>query len=299
MTWLILAVIVYFLNAIVAVVDKFFIVHKAKDPLVYAFYVGLLNSLALFLWPFDFSFLSFYLIVIALLGGVCYFMAFFLLYSSMLKGEITRIISAIGGFSTLILFVLSYFFLHERLPGLWLVSSAILVVGSLFLFFERGFVGFENRINLFFFSFCAAFFFALSFFVTKVIFLETSFLNGFIWLRAGTFLTALLAFLVPFFRKRILNNPIRKSGKLSVFFVANKTLGATALILLSYAINLGSVTVVNALRGLEYIFIFMIALFFSFYYPRVIDESFSIQATIQKVIGIALISLGVVLLFVT
>jgi len=62
---------------------------------------------------------------------------------------------------------------------------------------------------------------------------------------------------------------------------------------------LGSVTVINALQGVEYVFVFILTFIFSFFCRKFVMESFSLVAIAQKILGIVLISLGVALLFVT
>ena len=62
---------------------------------------------------------------------------------------------------------------------------------------------------------------------------------------------------------------------------------------------LGSVTVVNALQGTEFLFIFFIMMILSIFYPGFLKESFSMRAIIMKVTGIILISSGVIMLLIT
>lgn len=79
-------------------------------------------------------------------------------------------------------------------------------------------------------------------------------------------------------------------------FMANKALAAGAFILLNYAISLGSVTVANALQGTQYVFLLLLATAVSVGWPKLFREELSRMAVWQKVSGIVLVSLGVVLL---
>jgi uncharacterized membrane protein len=291
MSWLTLALISYFLTALVVVVDKFLLSRKVRNSLIYAFYVGILNGAALLLWPFDFSFLPIKTTLIALFAGASFFLAIFFFYSAVRKGEISRIVAFIGGVSPLFVLFLSYFFLEERLPVFWLVGFVVLIMGSFLIAIDR-----HKTIPLY--SFAAAVFFALSFFATKVVFLESTFLNGFIWTRVSTLFLACALLFFPYFKLMLARNPFTVSRRLLLFFVSNKALGAFSFLLLNYAIMLGSVSVVNALQGVEYVFILILALVFSYHRPEFIRESFSLGATVQKITGIALISLGVIFLFV-
>ena len=80
-------------------------------------------------------------------------------------------------------------------------------------------------------------------------------------------------------------------------FVSNKGASAGASLLLNYSISIGSVVIINALQGIQYASVFLLALIFSLFWPGIISESYSFRAMFQKILGIMFVSLGVVLLF--
>ncbi|MFC1756714.1 EamA family transporter [Patescibacteria group bacterium] len=289
MTWLFFAILSYFLTAIVVVVDKFLVSNKTRSPLVYTFFIGILNSVAFLIWPFDFSFLSFKTTLVALLSGVSFFIAIFFLYSSMMKGAISRAASMIGGISPIIILFLSYLFFDEKLPVFWFVAFAFLILGSFLLSAGKG-KSFSAYV------FVSAIFFALNYFFLKMVYFDSSFLNGFVWTRIGMILPALLLLFSNSFRKKLKGNKLRNSKKLFLFFVANKTLGAGSFFLLNYSIKLGSVSIVNALQGVQYGVVFIIVSLVSFFFPNVIKESLAPKTIIKKILGIVLISAGIIFL---
>jgi uncharacterized membrane protein len=299
MVWILIAIIGYLLNAIVLIVDKFFITTKVKNPWVYAFYAGILGGLAFLLWPLDFAFLPFYTFLFAIFSGAAFFFGIFFLYSAMHTGEASRVVSIIGGISPIIIFALSYGVLGERLSTFWISAFVFLISGAFLLSLEDDGGSFKFKIGERFpiYSFIAAIFFAVSFFLSKVVYTQASFLNSFIWMRVGSFSIAVFLLLWPSLRKAITRNPLNVSPGLPFFFISNKALSAFAFLILNYAISLGSVTVVNALQGVQYAFIFVLALATSLYNPKFLEESFSIKAITQKIVGIALVSIGVALLF--
>ncbi len=215
------------------------------------------------------------------------------------KEEASRVVSIIGGISPIVIFGLSYLVLHERLSAFWRLAFVFLVSGGLLLTIEEDIKTHMFKISreLPLYSFASAVFFGLTFFTGKIVFVETSFLNGFVWARVGTLVVVLILMLVSSTRKQILKNPLTISPRLSFLYVINKGFSGLAFLILNYAIMLGSVTMVNALQGTQYAFIFLLALLFYFYKPKFLHESFSFKATLQKLTGIILISTGVVLLF--
>jgi uncharacterized membrane protein len=297
MLWVILALIAYFLLAIVGVIDKKILSSPLLNPLAYAFYAGLLPIVAIIFWLFDFSFLSPLYTIFAILGGATFFVGIFFLFEAIIKGEISRVITIVGGISPILIFIFSYFFLGERLNFSYIVALFILIAGSISLSFATD--GEKLRFDRYFFlfSFLAALFFSFSYFLTKAIFLKTSFLNGFVWIRVGTIFSSLGVFLVPSWRKRILQGSKGFSSKLTFLFLFNKGISGLSHLPLNYAVALGSVVIVNALQATEYAFIFVLTLGLSYFLPSVFHESLTVRNLVSKIIGIVLVSCGTIILF--
>jgi drug/metabolite transporter (DMT)-like permease len=297
MTWVSLALAAYFFLAVVELIDKKILSTPRLSPLTYAFYNGLLTSAVFILWPFDFSFLSPSLTVFALLGGITFFGAIYFLYSAIIKGEISRVISIVGGFSPIIIFILSLLFLEEKFHTYSLAALFMLVAGSIVLSFVKDGGRFVFGKHFFLSSFLAAVFFALSYFFTKVVFLEASFLNGFVWIRIGTLICVLAVFLKPSWRGFIIEGSRGVSKNLTALFLFNKGISALAHVILNYAVKLGSVAIVSALQAVLYVFLFVMALGLSYFRPHLFYESYAFKTLALKIIGIGLVSFGVVLLF--
>lgn len=301
MLWVILALSAYFLLAIVELIDKKIlslpILASSAGPLTYAFYASLLVSAAFILWPLDFAFLPLLIILFAFLGGATFFWAIYFLYGAIIKGEISRVIAIVGGISPILIFIFSLLFLGEQLNTSFLIALLMLISGSILLSFIKDGERFKFGKHFFLHSFLAAFFFALSYGFTKAVFLNSTFLNGFIWIRTGTLFCVLIVFLIPAWRQIVLRGAQGFTKNVTILFVSNKVISAIAHVVLNYAIMLGSVAIVNALQAVEYAFIFVLTLGLSYFLPRVFYESFSFKVLVPKMIGIALVSFGVILLF--
>jgi len=79
------------------------------------------------------------------------------------------------------------------------------------------------------------------------------------------------------------------SGGLLLF---NKTLSGVAFAFLNYAIFLGSVSIINAMQGLQYVFLFLLATFLSQKYPKLIAEKIDKKSLLQKGMALMLIVAG-------
>ena len=291
----------YLLNAVVSVIDKFLITHKERGPLVYAFFVGILSPLGFILWFFDFSFLPAGMLAISLASGAAFFGAIYFFYKAIGGYDISRVVALIGGVSPLVLMVLSYFFIGERLPVFWILGVIILISGGILLTFGKNSRSSEFEIDkkMPFYSLLAAILFSFSFFLTKIVFLNTGFFNGFAWVRVGSFLPALIALLFPAVRGKIFASQLKRSPAVFSLFIFNKTLSAGAFLILNYAFMLGSITIVSALQGAQYFFLFIITLVLFWLSPNLVKEKFTLGTGMQKFLGIALVSLGIIVLFIT
>lgn len=298
MSWVLLAISSYFLLALVEIIDKYILSAPRIKPLAYAFSVGILGSAALILWLFDFSFLSPLLAFYAILSGISFFIALYFFNSAMISGEVSRVASFVGGISPIFIFILSYLFLSERLHFFSIAAFLMLIIGSITLSFAKN-NGEELKFSRYFFflSFMASLFFAASYFLTKKVFLETSFINGFVWMRAGTLICALFVLLIPHFRKSIFEGAKGFTRKLTTLFIFNKGISAIANLLLNYSVMLGSVAIVNALQSTIYLFVFILALLISYFRPNMIFESFTFKSLLFKSMGIGLVSGGICILF--
>ncbi len=303
MSYLLVAIIAYFLVGLEVILDKFLLTSKrVSHPSIYAFYVGLMSLFALALFPFGFHLLSFQESFLILLPGIVFAYGILSMFFAVRKSEASRVVPVVGAVTPIVTYFLSVFFLRERLTHFQILGVVVLILGGLLISFE-----FPLRINKkkffhgFYYSIAAGVMLAVAFTWFKIFFEKDNFANVFIWTRFGLFLGAASLLLFPFWRKKIFNsfNGFRKPEKENVgtgaLFVANKALGGIGSALTNYAIFLGSVTVVNALVSTEYVFILALGLILSVRFPKIFQEEEDFLNVFQKVISIILITLGIIL----
>ena len=76
----------------------------------------------------------------------------------------------------------------------------------------------------------------------------------------------------------------------------DKILAVASLLLIQYAIFLGSVTIVNALAGVQYAFLLILVGVMSKFFPKRFREEYSRAEIIQEIISVLVISVGLILL---
>ena len=193
------------------------------------------------------------------------------------------------------LFLFASFFLGERLNLFQTIGIVTLICASLLFSFEKsrkhnGFhVGFVWAI-------ISGLFFAISHVSAKYLYGLYPFWTAFIWTRAFTGIIGLITLMFPAVWKSF--KPKRENSKTyakrhTVFIViTDKVLAIVSVICLQYAMAVGSVTLVNALVGMQYVLMFLFVYLLTKFLPKVFKEYFTRQEIVVEVVAIVLVVLG-------
>jgi hypothetical protein len=86
-------------------------------------------------------------------------------------------------------------------------------------------------------------------------------------------------------------------GKKAVVIISlNETLTVVAVLFTTHAIEIGYITLVNALFSLQPFFVLVFSLILSIFYPEIMKEDVMKSVVLQKFIAIVLMFTGVVLI---
>ncbi len=301
MSWLIVSMCAYFIFSIVSLTDKFLLAGPPK-PKIYAFYAGALGSLLVLFIPFvGFSIPDALTIFLCILTGAIFVFALLALYEGLEKYEASRIIPAIGGLSPLFVFLLTFFISGRQgaLQPSGIVAFILLACGS-FLISRQGSV--KSSKGSIIIASLAAFLLALYFFLAKYVYLALPFWHGLIWIKIGSLLAALLFIFSGEVRDELFRKEKKKGSfniKTGILFVINQGFGAAGAILQNWAIALAGVayvSIVVALQGVQYFFIFIFALLLSWRFPEILNEGRGKKIIAQKITAILLIGAGLAIL---
>jgi len=297
MLWLLIIILAYFFFALTSFGDKVVLDGPAR-PKLYTFYVGLLNFLIIALIPFiEFNVPKVDVFLWIILEAIVYVMGMYTMFVVIEKFEVSRVIPAIGAIQPLLILILTGLFFGAAIfNGKNLLAFFILLLGSIIISTKEKFKINIKYLLLLFFS---ALMFSLDYIFSKFVFLRQPFLTGFIWMRIFSFLFVMLFLFDRQLRKQLFTKEHNLNKKTGAIFLLTQSSGALATILQSFAISLAPVAylaTVNSLRGIQYVFIFIITLFVSYFFPRIEKEDISKKVIIQKVIAIALIIIGLIIL---
>ncbi len=294
--WVLLAIVAYLFNAVNGVVDKFMLSKTVRHPVVYAFYTGVTSLFVLLLIPFGVHIPSGLGIFFSLVGGAAFSVALYFLYSAIQATSISRVLPIEGGFIPMFTLVLAYFVLGERLTEYQYIAFVFLVFGAVLISLKKDEARGEFHPQALASSLLAAVFFSISFVFTKFVYNDSGFLTGLVWSRFGMGLMA-LAFLIPKAnRQHVFSTGEKASSGSKLLFYGSKVTGGVGGLMENYAISIGSVTLVKAMQGTQYVFLLLLTSFLTIYFPRILKEKITLAILIQKLIAIGFITIGLILL---
>ena len=300
MNWFFIGLIGYLLLAVVFILDKF-IVTKATKTIIYTFYSTIFMFGALVALPIiGFKFLHGVDWWWAIISGVSYGLGLWGLYVAVNQGEASHINPFNGGMVTIFIFILSSVFLSEKLSTIQTFGILILVLSSLLLSFEKSRK--HNGFHIgFVWAIIAALFFAISNVTAKYLYGQYDFWTAFVWSKATTGLVGLVLLLSPTvwhsFRKNKNNKKDTYAHKHSLFLIGtDKIVSIVAVILIQYAMSIGSVTVVGAMSGIQYVLMFIMIYLLTKFVPKVFKEYFTKREIVVEVLALILVLIGSVFL---
>lgn len=298
MNWVYIVLFAYLLQAVVFIFDSLLVNKKLGNATSYTFFVALLGLAAFALAPFGFGLIPQHVLIAALIAGAAFTYASLFLYRALKKHETSRVIPVIGGMVPVFSFLLSFILLPDRLTPRQLLAFVFLVAGTVLITYPFHQHLRRHRIKPAMIGemLVSAFLFACWGTLSKRVFDETNFINGVIWVRVGAAIGALLLLLGPQFRKHILHGKQKLNAKIGAGIVANKALGAMEGLLILYAIELGNPTLVHALQGVQFVFLFGLIVILSHWLPKIAKEDLSPRLVAQKLGSSIVIGFGVALL---
>ena len=293
--WIALAAFAQLISAGIVFVDKYVLVSKTSigKPIVYAFYVSVLSVFVIVLVPFGVvSLPSVVTVILSLASSATFIASIIFLYKALKEGHASDIMPIVGGTAAIATALCAYQWLHQDLPHAFVPAFGLMVVGMLLISHFRLTKHQQVMVIL------SGIFFGVTAFLIKLIFLETTFIDGFFWSRMGNVVVALCLLAIPANRKAIFHGYHGSSQGTKWLVISNKTLGGIAAALTLFATSLGSVSIVQALAALQFVFLLLLAYLFSGWFPTVLRGEMQHAGLSHKMFGIGCIVLGLVLLFV-
>lgn len=310
MSWILIAVIGYFFLGLVNIGDKIFLGNFIPNYKAYTFLISVLGLIIWVVSPWYLRWNGFYIFIISLLSGVLFTLALFSFFYSLQIGKVSRVVPLIGGMVPVFSFIFSLLFLDTVFKPFQIWAFLFLTLGSVVLvrlpyrthfwhhIWDIVFHHKHSRKYLYIAIF-SALFFALSFVSSKYVYGHSGFINGFIWIRLGSAFAGLFILLNKDNRKAVRKAIDKVLSKKGILFFGNQGFGAVGFFLQNLAISKGVVAIVNAMQGVQYVFVILLSALLSFKFPQMMKEGGDIdkKIIIEKIIASIFIAIGLWFLF--
>ena len=296
-SWLLVIILAYFFFSLSYLGDKLILSGPPKSNL-YAFYVGAISIFVVLIVPFiKFGLPPENSLIWIVAEASVYLLGLYIMFFALEKFDVSRVMTTIGATQPIFIFAMTWLVWGPQpLSTGNILAFVLLVSGSYLISFER-----KSKTNgsYLLIALLASLLFSFDYIFSKIVFLDQPFLQGFIWMRIFVFLFSLLFLFSKNVRKEIFKKQNILNKKTGSIFVGTHLSGGLANILQGLAIYLAPVAflpIVNSLRGVQYVFLFLITLFLTVLFPKILKEEISTEIIIQKIISIILIVIGLALL---
>jgi uncharacterized membrane protein len=231
---------------------------------------------------------------IALFGGFLWGLYYFIYSKILLKEEVSRVICLVS-ISPIIVTLLAGIFLKEIFDVTKYIGIVLLVISGLLLSHKKK-GGRIRIIDSLKFVLILILLFSFSQIIDKFVIGEIGYWPLYFWTCFGVFLTTIPVLLINKVRTSFVNS-LKKMRKkdLSIWFIA-ELFGIFGSIAYYLAVFLGQISLVSAIGSLQPFFIFIITIFLSIFFPKILKEELNRYNILMKSIAIVAVFIGTWLL---
>ena len=298
MLWILVITLAYLCFALASLGDRI-ILSGPSRPNSYTFFVGVLSAAVILLIPFiGISIPQGILWLWIILAALFNILGIYTMFSALNVFDVSKIIPTIGALQPIFVVIFSFLILGEDAMGSrQILAFVILLLGSVLISIEKNYRVTRRSLKL---SFFAALFFSLEMIFAKIVYLNLAFWDGFIWMKIFGLVFVMSFLFNKTFRRDIFKVDQKLDKKNSIIFFLGQGFGGLANILQGWAISLVPLAylgIMNAMKGLQYVFLFIFVLIISATFPKLLNEKTSKTIIIQRITAIILIIIGLLVLF--
>ena len=288
MLWLYLALTAYLINSIVFIIDKHLLAGHISKYHAYSFGVAILSLSSLLLIPLGVSWEGLRYFLLTICSGVAFFVGLTFLYKSIKESDVSVSATQVGTMSSIFTYIFSIVILKDSVHFASFIAFIFLILGILLLG--------KIEKHIFISAILAGLLFGVSYVLLKLSFNEGGFINGLFWTRVGFVGSAALSLTSSHVRSEVAFVYRNAPSRSKFLFVFNKFLAGVGFIILYLSINLGNVSLVNALLGIQFLFTVILVLML---HNKVsgIKERLDKATLASKLIGITSVLIGFIILF--
>lgn len=271
--------------SIINILDKF-VVDSLENPLIPLLFTILINTVAgIFVFYFyKVPLITASHIIIAIIISICYMIMIFFYFKALKIEEASRVIP----FFLLAPMFVSLFagiFLKEILTKEQYFGISLLILGAIL-------ISYKGKLALgkaAFFMILGSIFLAIDITLTKYLINNHDYITIYGYTSLGTLIGLIPIWLMV---KKDLNSSIKKMKYKLGLLIFSDMLSLVGCLLFYIAASLGPITIIEAVRSTQPLFVFLFALIISVFYPKILKEQISKNTLLLKIIAILLMALG-------
>lgn len=291
--WAIFSILAALCWTAVNTVDKYILTKWIRKPLVPVIILGIIGLIAsiIIYFVYGFSYLSSSNILLAFIAGIFSISVSVLYFKALKIEEVSRVVPLLY-LSPLFILFFAAIFLGEVFTLLRYLGIFLLVIGAVLISSRNIFkISFSKA---FWWMILAALAFAVNQLLTKHLLNFADYWTIFSYTRIGEGI-GLIPIAYIYFPELI--DTVRMHGKRVVVVIsANETLNLFGVFFITIAASVGYVTLVNALSSIRPLFVLLVAVILSRFYPSILKEEIEKSVIFLKLLAIILMFVGVILI---
>lgn len=191
-------------------------------------------------------------------------------------------------------FLLGFAILGEVLTMNQFIASITIILGSLIISVDVKTERYHLKKKLILLMVGSSFFYAINAVIFKSIASSQGFVDSLFWDMLGKFLLGvILFFVVKSYRTQFISLVKSNGRKIMSLNVLNEIMGIAGEISLIFAVLLAPVALVQSVGSIQSPLVFLFGIILTLFFPHLGEESLERKVLIQKILGIAVISLGI------
>jgi len=302
MQWFFIALINPLAHAFANHIDKYILSKYMKgiSPGVLVLFASLLAILML---PFIFLFhpvifsISFLKIFILMTNGALLVLAL-IFYFYALNLDEASVVAPLFQVIPVFGFIFGYLILGETLNIKQIFGALLIIVGGVILVLKISDKKIKINKKLIILMLASSIFYALNGVIFKLIAVNQGFVNSLFWDMSGKALFGILIFIfIKSYRRQFIE--VIRINRFSVIAweFLTEILSLAGEVALVLAVLFAPVVLVQTVGSLQPLFVFIIGIFLTFFFPKISSESVDKKSIFKKIIGIAVITLGIFFFF--
>lgn len=284
--WLVVALCAQCINGSAAVFDKLILRKSYPNPVKYTFWLAMTGLSALVLVPFGFYTPDTITLIFSFVAGIAFVIAMLFYFYGLSYGQASNVVILMAAVTPITTYMWGKIILDTNLGSYQTIAFVLLCLGGLILFLT------ENkkvRFSVLAYILLAAFLMSLSNTVSKLVFNDTNFATGFIWIKMGGAFTAFGFLFFSQVRKSIVEVTAEKVVRSRLGYLGNRAFAGLGSALLQYAILLGIPAMVDATASVQFIVVLIGSVF-------LLKEHFKGWILFGKIAAVIITATGVIFL---